>query len=84
MKIIKSLIKKLAIRFISQLNHNSIVFESYPDLSDNSMGVFDEMIRRGLNEKYHMVWVCHGKGPFPIIPNTEYIRDEDMYGKKLF
>lgn len=84
MKIIKSLIKKLAIRFISQLNHNSIVFESYPDLSDNSMGVFDEMIRRGLNEKYHMVWVCHGKGPFPIIPNTEYIRYEDMYGKKLF
>ena len=29
-----------------------IVFESVPDLSDNTKAVFDEMVRRKLNQKY--------------------------------
>ena len=28
---------------------NIIVFESSPDLSDNTKAVFDEMLRRGIN-----------------------------------
>ena len=34
-----------------------IVFESKPDLSDNTRAVFDEMLRRGLNRKYKLVWL---------------------------
>lgn len=36
---------------------NVIVFESKPDLSDNTRAVFDEMLRRGLNRKYKLVWL---------------------------
>lgn len=36
---------------------NVIVFESKPDLSDNTRAVYDEMIRRGLNQKYQLVWL---------------------------
>jgi len=35
---------------------NLILFESIPDLSDNTKAVFDEMISRGMNNKYKMVW----------------------------
>ena len=31
---------------------NTIMFESVPNLSDNTKAVFDEMIRRNLNKKY--------------------------------
>lgn len=36
---------------------NVIVFESKPDLSDNTRAVFDEMLRRGLNKQYKLVWM---------------------------
>ncbi|MBQ8322985.1 MAG: CDP-glycerol glycerophosphotransferase family protein [Clostridia bacterium] len=34
----------------------TILFESAPDFSDNTKAVFDEMIRRGLNKRYQMIW----------------------------
>lgn len=44
---------------------NIIVFESRPDFSDNSRAVFDEMIKRRLNEKYQLVWTTHSKSGLP-------------------
>ena len=40
-----------------------MVFESVPDMSDNTKAVFDEMLKRGLNKKYKMVCVydCFSK-----------------------
>ena len=38
-----------------------IVFESVPDLSDNTKAVFDEMVRRKLNQKYLFIWVVSDK-----------------------
>ncbi|MGN0527800.1 MAG: CDP-glycerol glycerophosphotransferase family protein [Eubacterium sp.] len=35
-----------------------ILFESNPDYSDNTKAVFDEMLKRGLNNKFKLVWVC--------------------------
>lgn len=53
--------KKLLKRFLQSLPawtlRNYIVFESAPDCSDNTRAVFDEMIRRGLNKKYKMIWL---------------------------
>lgn len=34
----------------------SILFESIPPFSDNTMPVFEEMIRRGMDKKYRMIW----------------------------
>lgn len=50
----------------SVLPHNSVIFESAPDYSDNTRAVFDEMVRRKLNEKYKLVWLSYdGTGDFP-------------------
>ena len=35
-----------------------ILLESVPNLSDNTKEVYDEMIRRGMNKKYHILWIC--------------------------
>ncbi len=70
------MIKKI-LRWI--LNHlplrNIIMFESCPDLGDNTKPVFDEFIRRGLNKKYKLVWVCYDPilDSYPKIKNVEYL-----------
>lgn len=38
-----------------------IAFESVPVLSDNTKGIFDEMLKRGLNKKYKLVWLIWDK-----------------------
>ena len=43
-----------------------IVFESAPDFSDNTRAVYDEMVRRGLNRKYKLVWLCFNNSPRSI------------------
>ena len=49
---------KTAKKIISLLpKRNIITFESLPDFSDNTKVVFDEMIKRGYNKKYKLVWV---------------------------
>lgn len=51
MKFIKKIISSML--YIKKL----MVFESVPDMSDNTKAVFDEMLKRGLNKKYKMVWL---------------------------
>lgn len=53
---------------------NYIVFESVPDLSDNTKAVFDEMLLRGYDKKYKFVWIVSDKQKeFPKFSNTIYI-----------
>ena len=69
--ILKKLIKIIAV-FVPK--RNDIVFESIPDLSDNTYSVFSEMIARNLNEKYRFVWLVSDKEKnFPAYPNTIYL-----------
>jgi len=82
-------------RIINKLNRtfydilpkkNWIVFESVPDLSDNTKAVFDEMIRRKLNKKYLLIWWVSDKNKnFPQYENTIYIdtKNEKEYYKYL-
>ncbi|MBR4237548.1 CDP-glycerol glycerophosphotransferase family protein [bacterium] len=51
-----------------------ILFESCPDLSDNAKPVFDELIRRGLNQKYKLIWMCFECSTlsYPKIKNVIY------------
>lgn len=37
--------------------HPSILFESKPAFSDNTKAVYDEMVRRGFDRKYNLIWV---------------------------
>lgn len=75
-----SFVKTLAKKIINRLpTKKLIIFESTPDLSDNTKAVFDEMIKRGLNEKYKMLWLLK-KEPsdsLPKIKNVSYIKMEN-------
>ena len=42
-----------------------ILFESIPDYSDNTMSVFEEMVRRGFDKKYDLVWLRSRDGTIP-------------------
>ena len=55
----KGCIKQLAGSFLRLFSRRSaIIFESTPDFADNTYPIYQEMVRRGLHEKYTMVWSC--------------------------
>lgn len=61
-----------------------ILFESYPDFTDNTRAVFDEMVRREINKKYKLIWMCNSKhesGEFPSFRNVEYVYRHDTIGR---
>lgn len=53
---IKDILKNFIYRYYPK---RCIIFESAPDFADNSRAVFDEMVRRGMNQKYKMVWIAY-------------------------
>ena len=66
-RILKALIHLVPLR-------KTILFESLPDLSDNTKAVFDEMVKRGLNEKYKMKWIVEKKDDsYPKPHNVSYV-----------
>ena len=69
-------IKKILKKIISSFPFKRIiVFESRPDYSDNTKAVFDEMVKRGLNNKYKLVWLCYDSDTnyYPVIKNVLFI-----------
>lgn len=68
------LIKSIIISICSIMpTKKMILFESAPDLSDNTKAVFDEMIRRNYNNKCKMIWlVSDKKNDLPQINNVKY------------
>ncbi len=67
---IKRLIKKILAWVPTR---NIMIFESVPNLSDNTKPVFDEMIKRQLNEKYKFIWIVSGEiDTLPKIKNVVY------------
>lgn len=67
-KIVKWFLRRLPVT-------KTILFESCPDLSDNTKPVFDELIRRGYNKEYKFIWMCYDdiKKTYPVIKNVTYI-----------
>ena len=62
-----------------------IVFESKPDFSDNTKAVFDEMLRRGMQNKYRLYWwVADKKADLPRFPNTGYLDKKTFLNRLQF
>lgn len=82
---IKKILKAVFLRVLNALPcDNIIMFESVPDLADNTMPVFEEMIKRGLNKKYKMVWwVNEVTDDLPKYPNTTFIDDKTPHNRRL-
>lgn len=54
---------------------NYILFESVPNLGDSTKPVFDEMVKRGLNRKYKLIWWVSNRNDknLPKIKNVIYV-----------
>ena len=50
-------LKKLIRKIVVLLSKPTIVFESFPDFSDNTYAVYREMVARKLQKKYQFVWL---------------------------
>lgn len=48
--------KRLVAKIVDKFVKKTIVFESKPLFSDNTKAVYDEMVRRGYDKKYNLVW----------------------------
>lgn len=72
---IKNGLHKMAYKAIAFCTRRkSIIFESTPDFSDNTRPVFDEMLKRGLDRKYNLVWSVTDDKKLPIEnPHIRYI-----------
>lgn len=66
------------------LQTNTICFESNPDLTDNTYSVFNELIRRGVNNRYRFVWILNEAetdiNKYPKINNVSYIPLKNING----
>lgn len=56
---IKYLILHTMAKVVSLLPTRYIIFESIPDMADNTLCVYNEMNRRGIYKKYQFVWACN-------------------------
>ena len=68
-------LKKLAEILLDMLpTQNLILMESMPDFSGSTKALFDELISRGLNKHYIIVWkVSSSKNRFPQYKNVHYV-----------
>ena len=84
----KKLIKKI-IGFLFELltlKKNVIVFESNPDLSDNTYYVFKELLNKGYNSKYKFVWFLYSsnKNDHPQYKNVKYINANKTFNRLFY
>ncbi|MGN0521371.1 MAG: CDP-glycerol glycerophosphotransferase family protein [Eubacterium sp.] len=62
---------------------NYILLESFPDFTDNTRAVFNEMIRQGFNKKYTLIWVANQKsGNFYPVPDEKNVKIISRYSLK--
>ena len=62
-------IKELILPFLKP----TILFESIPDYADNTRAVYDEMVRRGLNRRYYLIWYNKDDQFTVLTKNGEYV-----------
>lgn len=82
-----SMIKRLKEKICLFLPIKNVgLFESVPDLSDNTKPVFDEMLKRGMNKKYKFVWIVKKiTDDLPEIENVSYLaRNDRLFRIKKF
>lgn len=55
-------LRKLEIRILKHGKcKNIILFESCPDFNDNSLQIYNELVKRGFTKKYKLIWISNSK-----------------------
>lgn len=64
------------------LSNNKIVMESMPDCSDSSLCVFEELLRRKINDKCIIIWLLNEPAVnYPHYKNVKYVRRDSLRGQ---
>lgn len=58
----KEKIEKIIYKFLPLKNR--IIFESNPEFSCNALPVYEEMVRRGIRDKYEIYWLVENKNKY--------------------
>ena len=81
-KALKDFIKNTIYERVSKLfPKNIIIFESSPDMSDNSYALYKYMLKQKINNKYKLVWFVNNPNEFKQIKehNVKFVK---IYGLK--
>lgn len=64
---------------------NIIFFESAPDCSDSARVIFDEMISKGWNKRYKMIWAVDHPENFDnwVCANTQFVKKGSAKWRRL-
>ena len=69
--LIDNIISKIFLLFPVQ---KRIMFESLPDIGDSTKEVYEEMLRRGINEEYEFLWYLHRRTEnLPSVKNVKFL-----------
>lgn len=49
---------------------NTILLESKPPFTDNTVAVYEELLRRGYNKKYKLIWIAHSETDKTDLPEN--------------
>lgn len=55
---------------------NIIILESSPDFSDNTLAVYNELLEKGLNKKYKLIWILNQKKEDCQLPENVYVQSK--------
>ena len=74
-EIIKKIINKMPLK-------NTIIFESNPDMADNTYPVYKWLVDHGVNNKYKLVWLVNDKSQFDDYKESN-VKFESLYPENL-
>lgn len=73
------MIKKLLVGLMRLLPlQKAMIFESHPDMSDNTYALYEELLRRGYQKKYRMYWMktFAGKADWKLPEGVSYFENQ--------
>lgn len=81
---VRACLKRVLYKLVAMIIplRNYIMFESVPDLGDNALPVFLEMLSRGMDKQYRFVWrVSDKQKNYPKYSNTIYVDGKTLLGR---
>lgn len=69
-------VKRFFCKIFSKINgpvQNTIVFESNPEFSGNTGAVYEEMLKRGIDKKYQIIWLVKDKNVYANDKNNDIL-----------
>lgn len=78
-----SFVERIIAELLRMFPYKYITLESNPDFSDNTKAIFDEIVTRGLNKKYRIVWLCR-KPHSSINDNVICVQLESRWKKTYY